>query len=64
MTEVTYNTIWTIIDLLIKYTYFLLYKEESTVEQLVYVFQRTIVAAHGMPEVVISDRGPTYTSKF
>src|SRR5436190_23848083 len=28
------------------------------------MFQKTIVAAHGIPEVVISDRGMTYTSKF
>ena len=53
-----------VIDLLTKYTYFIPYKERSTAEQLAYMFQKTIIAAHGMPEVVILDRGTMYTSKF
>ena len=55
MTEVEYDSIWTVTDLLTKYTYFIPYKEGSTAEQLAYMFQRTVVVAHGMPEVVISD---------
>src|SRR5439155_23386279 len=44
MTKVKYNTIWTVTDLLTKYTYFLPYQEGSTAEQLTYIFQRMIVA--------------------
>ena len=64
MTNMDCDAIWTITDLLTKYMYFLPYKEGSTTEQLAYMFQRTVVAAHGMPEVITSDRGTTYTSKF
>jgi len=64
MTATEYDSIWTVTDLLTKYTYFIPFKEGSTAEQLAYMFQRTIVAAHGMPDTVISDRGMTYTSKF
>ena len=64
MTDMEYDSIWMVTDLLIKYTYFIPYKEGLSAGQLAYMFQRTVVAAHGMPEVVISDRGTTYTSKF
>ena len=64
MTNTEYDSIWTVTDLLTKYTYFIPYRKGSSTEHLAYMFQRTIVAAHGMPEVVISDRGTTYTSKF
>ena len=59
-----YNTIWTIIDLLIKYMYFILYKEGFMAEHLAYMFQKIIIIVYSMPEVIISDRKPTYTSKF
>jgi len=64
MTKVKYDAIWIITDLLMKYTYFLPYQERSTVEQLAYMFQKVIVAMHGLPEIIISDREMTYTSKF
>ena len=64
MTSVAYDSIWTITDLLTKYTYFVPFKESSSAEQLAYMFQKTIVATHGIPETIISDRGTTYTSKF
>ena len=64
MTEARFDAIWTVTDLLTKYTYFIPFKEGSTAEELAYIFQRTVVTAHGMPEVVISDRGTTDTSKF
>src|SRR5438046_96352 len=47
-----------------KYMYFILYKEGSTAKHLVYMLQRMVIAVHKMPEVIISDRGATYTSKF
>ena len=47
-----------------KYTYFILFKEGSTAEDLAYMFQKTIVTTYRILEVIISDRGTTYTSKF
>ena len=64
MMQTDYDAIWIVIDLLTKYTYFVPFKEGSTAEDLAYMFQKTIVTAHGIPEVIISDRGTTYTSKF
>ena len=64
MTKVEYDSIWTVTDLLTKYTYFIPYQEKSTAEHLAYMLQRTVIAAHGIPEVIISDRGAIYTSKF
>ena len=64
MTQTDYDAIWTVTDLLTTYTYFVPFREGSTAEDMAYIFQRTIVMAHGMPEVIISDRGTTYTSKF
>ena len=62
--QIDYNAIWTVTDLLMKYMYFIPFKEGSTAEDLAYMFQKTIVTAHGIPEVIISNRGTTYTSKF
>ena len=64
MMQTDYDTIWTVTDLLTKYTYFVPFKEGSTAEDLAYMFQKTIVTAHGIPEVIISDKGTTYTLKF
>ena len=64
MTNVEYNSIWTITDLLTKYTYFIPYKEGLSAEQLAYMFQRIVITVHRMLEVVISDRRITYTLKF
>ena len=64
MIKTAYDSIWIVTDLLMKYTYFLLYKERSMAEQLVYAFQRTVVAIHGMLEIVVIDRGLIYISKF
>ena len=64
MMQTDYDAIWTVTDLLTKYTYFIPFKEGSTAEDLAYMFQKTIVTTHGIPEVIISDRGTTYTLKF
>ena len=64
MMQIDYDAIWTVTDLLIKYMYFVPFKEGSIAEDLAYIFQKTIVTAHRIPEVIISDRGTTYTSKF
>ena len=64
MTEVVYNLIFIIIDLLMKYTYFIPYIEELGAEELVYWFQKTIINQHGLSDKVISDRDIRLTSNF
>ena len=52
------------IDKLTKYAYFLLYKEASTAKELSYWFLKQIVANHGMPKGIVSDRDKLFTSNF
>ena len=59
-----YDSILVITDRLTKYAYMVPYKESSTAEDLSQVFLRTIIANHGTPEEIISDRDKLFTSKF
>ena len=64
MTKTKYNSIFVIVDRLTKYAYFLPYQESSTAADLAYTFLRTVLANHGAPEEIISDRDKLFTSKF
>jgi hypothetical protein len=44
ITEVIYNLIWVVTDRLTKYGHFVLYKESSTVEELVYAFLKVVIS--------------------
>jgi hypothetical protein len=59
-----YDSILVITDRLTKYVYMVLYNESSTAETLLQVFLRIIIANHGMPREIISDRDKLFTSKF
>jgi hypothetical protein len=59
-----YDSIMVIVDKLTKYVHFLPYLECSTAEHLAYWFLRVVVANHGMPKGIISDRDKLLTSKF
>src|SRR2546430_14556188 len=64
MTKKTYDSIWVITDRLTKYGYFIPYIEASTAKDLAYTFTRVVIANHGVPKTVISDRGTIMNSKF
>ena len=64
MTECLFDSILVITDRLIKYGYFIPYKEATNSEDLAYIFLCHIVSTHGLPDEIISDRGTTFTSKF
>lgn len=64
MTGTEYDAIWVVSDYFTKYAYFIPYKEASSAEELAYMILRTVIAQHGVPEIIISDRASTYTSKF
>ena len=64
VTGVEFDSILVIIDRLTKYTYILLYKEASIVEDLTYTFLRIIVTNYRLLEEIISDRDKLFTSKF
>jgi hypothetical protein len=64
MTKVKYDSILVIVDRLTKYAYFVPYQEKSTAEDLAYIFAKEVVANHGRPQRIISDRDKLFTSKF
>ena len=64
LTNVKYDSILVINDKTTKYGYFVPYKEASTAEDLAYALFRTIIAQHGIPNTIISDRDKLFTSKF
>ena len=62
--KAVYDSILVITDRLMKYRYFIPYKEASSAEKLAYIFLRVIAANHGLPEEIISDRDKLFTFKF
>lgn len=64
LTGVDFDSILVITDRLTKYGYFIPYLEASNAEALAYTFLRIIIAQHGLPEEIISDRDKLFTSKF
>jgi hypothetical protein len=63
-TGVTYDLILVVINRLTKYAYFILYKEGSTAEELIYTFNRNIITNHGILEEIISNRDKLFISNF
>jgi hypothetical protein len=61
---VTYNSILVVTDRLTKYAYFISYKEGSTVEELIYTFNRNIIANYGIPEEIINNKNKLFISNF
>jgi hypothetical protein len=61
---VTYDSILVVTDRLIKYAYFISYKEGSTVKELVYIFNKNIIANYGISEEIISNKDKLFTSNF
>jgi hypothetical protein len=61
---VTYNLILVVIDRLIKYVYFISYKEELIVEELIYIFNRNIIANYGILKEIINNRDKLFTFNF
>jgi hypothetical protein len=64
LTGTKYDSIMVIVDRLTRYAKFVPYLESSSTEALAYSFCKTIIADHGMPKVIISDRDKWLTSNF
>jgi hypothetical protein len=64
VTHTKYDSILVVVDRLTKYAKFIPFKEAHTAEELAEVFLKYVVADHGVPEEIVSDRGTTFTSKF
>ncbi|PWA96563.1 reverse transcriptase domain-containing protein [Artemisia annua] len=59
-----YDTIWVIIDRLTKSAHFLPIKENDSMDKLARLYIKEIVARHGVPISIISDRDSRFTSNF
>ncbi|GJU61519.1 reverse transcriptase domain-containing protein [Tanacetum coccineum] len=59
-----HDTIWVIMDRLTKSVYFLPMREDYKMERLARLYLNEIVARHGVPISIISDRDSQSTSRF
>ncbi|GJZ56984.1 putative reverse transcriptase domain-containing protein [Tanacetum coccineum] len=59
-----FDTIWVIVDRLIKSAHFLPIRENDLLEKLVRLYLNRIVARHGIPDLIIYDRNGRFTSNF
>ncbi|GJT07601.1 putative reverse transcriptase domain-containing protein [Tanacetum coccineum] len=63
-TSIGHDTIWVIMDRLTKYAHFLPMHEDYKMERLARLYLNEIVARHGVPILIISDRDSRFTSRF
>jgi hypothetical protein len=64
MTEVVFDSILIVIDRLIKYGYFIPYKESLLAEELAYTFNKHIIGNYGISKKIINDRDKLFTLRF
>jgi hypothetical protein len=62
--EVVFDSILVVIDRLIKYGYFIPYKESLLAEKLAYAFNKHIIGNYEISKKIISDRDKLFTSRF
>ncbi|GJT81043.1 putative reverse transcriptase domain-containing protein [Tanacetum coccineum] len=63
-TSSRHDIIWVIMDRLTKSAHFLLMREDYKMDRLVRLYLNEIVARHGMPISITSDRDSRFTSRF
>ncbi|GJY77918.1 putative reverse transcriptase domain-containing protein [Tanacetum coccineum] len=63
-TSSEHDTIWVIVDRLTKSTHFLPMHEDYKMKRLARLYLNEIVARHGVPISIISDRDSRFTSRF
>ena len=59
-----FTAIVVFIDKLTKMVHLIGYKKEVTTMEYAQIFVDNVFRLHGLPEVIISDRDPRFTSKF
>ncbi|GJU92649.1 putative reverse transcriptase domain-containing protein [Tanacetum coccineum] len=59
-----HDAIWVIVDRLTKSAYFLAIHEDYKMERLARLYINEIIARHGVPVSIISDRDSNFTSRF
>ncbi|WMV08139.1 hypothetical protein MTR67_001524 [Solanum verrucosum] len=59
-----HDSIWVIVDRVIKFAHFLVVKSINSMEDYAKLYINEMVKLHGIPLYIISDRGPQFTSHF
>jgi hypothetical protein len=59
-----FDSILVVVDRFTKMTHLILCHETTTSPQLTYMVIKHIVARHGVPQTIVSDRGKPFISKF
>ncbi|GKA51394.1 putative reverse transcriptase domain-containing protein [Tanacetum coccineum] len=59
-----HDTIWVIVDRLTKSAHFLTMREDYKIDRLASLYLNEIIARHGVPISIISDRDSRFTSRF
>ena len=59
---ITYDSILVIMDSLTKFVYLKLYKEASTIEDLVYIFNKVVITRHSILDKLVSNRDKLFIS--
>ena len=59
-----YDSIWVVVDRLMKVAHFIPVKTTYTSAKLAKIYMTRIVCLHGVPRTIVSDRGTQFTSKF
>ncbi|OHE97410.1 hypothetical protein CORC01_07315, partial [Colletotrichum orchidophilum] len=49
---------------LIKFFYFILYKEISNIKELIYTFFKIIIINYGLPKKIVFNKNKLFTIKF
>jgi hypothetical protein len=58
------DAIWVIVDRLTKSAHFIPYRINDSMQKMAELYIREIVRLHGVPNSIVSDRDPRFTSKF
>jgi hypothetical protein len=62
--EVVFDSVLVITDRLIKYGYFISYKESLLIEELAYTFNKYIIGNYEISKKIISDKDKLFTLRF
>ena len=63
-TQKGHDSIWVIIDKLMKSAHFLAVKTTYMVAQYAQMYLDSMVSLQGVPVSIVSDKGPQFTSRF
>jgi transposase InsO family protein len=63
-TQLSYDSIWVIMDRLTKVAHFIPIKTTYSRPQLAELYMSRIICLHGVPKKIVSDRGTQFTLKF